>query len=125
MNSSRLPTVLTLDSADPNLLDKCIQQGIDEIVLGSLQLSNLAAIFAMAAARFKVRQATLEEVKQLKLKLAERKVIEKAKGMLMESQAMTEDQAYSTLRKLAMDQGKSIGYVAQTTISLLNSFKGS
>nr|WP_246261630.1 ANTAR domain-containing protein [Thiomicrorhabdus cannonii] len=53
-----------------------------------------------------------KELLQVKDKLAERAVIERAKGLLIEHKNMSEDQAYKTLRKMAMDQGKKISVVA-------------
>ncbi|MFZ1827593.1 MAG: ANTAR domain-containing protein [Candidatus Competibacteraceae bacterium] len=51
--------------------------------------------------------------------MAERKVVEKAKGLLMAQRNLNEEEAYQTLRKLAMDRSQRIGEVARTVVSLL------
>jgi ANTAR domain len=64
------------------------------------------------------------EVQALKLKLAERKVIERAKGILMRARGLDEETAYTTLRKLAMDRNLKLAEVAQRVLDA-NSGSGS
>ena len=64
-------------------------------------------------------QALRRELAETRSRLAERKVVEKAKGLLMAQRNLNEEDAYQTLRKLAMDRNQRIGEVARTVVSLL------
>lgn len=69
-------------------------------------------------------QEMSSELARVKTALTERKLIERAKGMLMEHRGMTEDQAYRMLRQTAMDRGKRLAEVAETVIGLADFLSG-
>nr|WP_277345573.1 ANTAR domain-containing protein [Pseudomaricurvus alkylphenolicus] len=71
-------------------------------------------------ARFSENQKLREELEQTKGKLAERRVIDRAKGMLMKHRQLSEDEAYKALRKMAMDKGKTLSAVAESIIDVLS-----
>ena len=83
---------------------------------------RVKSILEVAIARFREYQALKEELTTTKNQLAARKVIDKAKGILMKHKQMDEDEAYQSLRKMAMDQGKPIAEVAESVISLAQLF---
>jgi response regulator NasT len=72
----------------------------------------------VALARFKSDQALRAELNQARTALSERKLIDRAKGMLMQARGMTEEEAYQTMRKLAMDQGKRMADIASNVIAI-------
>ena len=118
-----LPVVIFAEKGAPAIVERSVKAGVSAFVVDDIQPQRIPSILTVAVARFKEKQSLVNELHKTKSKLAERKVVEKAKGLLMEKQSYTEEQAYAMLRKLAMDQGKSIAYVAETTISLLNALK--
>jgi response regulator NasT len=63
-------------------------------------------------------EATRKELASTRARLAERKLIEKAKGIVMEQRKVSEDQAYSALRKMAMDQGLPLAEVARRVLAV-------
>jgi response regulator NasT len=70
----------------------------------------------VAVARFEQYQAVRQQLAEANLKLAERKLVERAKGLLMKSRGMDEEAAYSLLRKFAMDRKLRMSEVAQQLV---------
>ena len=70
----------------------------------------------VAIARFEQDLALREELSKAQAQLASRKLVDKAKGILMREQGLDEDQAYQRLRKLAMDRGEALAQVARRVI---------
>ncbi|WP_178861767.1 ANTAR domain-containing protein [Thiomicrorhabdus cannonii] len=97
---------------DSHLIARSVKAGISAFIVDGKTSSRVQSIIEVAMARFKLCQSMKKELLQVKDKLAERAVIERAKGLLIEHKNMSEDQAYKTLRKMAMDQGKKISVVA-------------
>jgi response regulator NasT len=73
----------------------------------------------VAIARFREYQALRKELKQTRDQLADRKIIDKAKGLLMKTKGLDEEQAYHAMRKMAMDQSKPLVDVAQNILSVM------
>ena len=72
----------------------------------------------VAIARFDAHQALKQELAAATKKLSDRKVIDKAKGILMKTRGLDEDQAYAALRKLAMDRAQPLGKVAGDLVDM-------
>src|SRR6266581_1301877 len=72
----------------------------------------------VAAALFDEHQRLRAELVEANLKLSERKLVERAKGILVKSRGMGEDEAYQALRRMAMDRGKRLGEIAQQVIEM-------
>lgn len=70
----------------------------------------------MAIARFEQDRALREQLGQAQTQLSDRKLIERAKGVLMDEVGLSEEQAYDYLRKLAMDRGQRLGQVAERIV---------
>jgi response regulator NasT len=73
----------------------------------------------VAIARFREYQALRDELAKTKLTLEERKIIDRAKGLLMKRQGMDEEGAYQALRKIAMDRSQKLVEVARNVISVM------
>jgi response regulator NasT len=106
------------DANDSALIEAAVQAGVSAYVVDGMQPHRLRPIIEVAIARFREFQALRDELQQTRNKLAERREIEKAKGILMKQKGMAEEEAYQALRKLAMDQGLKIGEVARQLISI-------
>ncbi len=113
------PVVLFAQRSDPETTTKAIRAGVSAYVVDGLNPHRLQPILEVAIARFREFQALRTELDDAKTKLAERKIVEKAKGLLMERKGLTEDAAYQKLRKLAMDRGQKLVEVAKSVIAVL------
>lgn len=100
------------------LLDGSASQELGEVtarVVGSSLNRSLVELMRAQAGRL---QALSDELEDTRRALRERKLIERAKGLIMSHQKMSEEQAYAFLRKMAMDQSKSMAEIAQTVLGL-------
>jgi len=106
------PVICFSDERDSNIIAKSVKAGVTAYIVDGKSPERLRPIIEVAMLRFTECQAVKKELAQVKDKLSERAVIEKAKGLLIEHKNMSEDQAYKTMRKMAMDQGKKITVIA-------------
>jgi response regulator NasT len=113
------PIVMFAERSDPETTAAALRAGVSAYVVDDLNPRRLKPIMDVAIARFREYQALRRELEETRNRLAERKVIEKAKGLLMVQRNLNEEEAYQTLRKLAMDRNQRIGEVARTVVSLL------
>ena len=118
-----LPVIVFSEKDTPQMIQKVVSAGVSAFIVDDIQVQRLPSIINIAIARFKEQQGLIKELHQTKTKLAERKVLEKAKGLLMKQKGISEDEAYTSLRKLAMDKGQSIVTVAQSIIDVLSLFE--
>ena len=116
--NARRPIVCFTEDNDRAKMHAAIQAGVSAYVVAGLSADRVKAVLDVAMARFEVEQKLRDELEETRNKLAERKVIERAKGLLMERQQCTEDEAYSRLRRLAMDKNLRLGEVAQRMLDV-------
>lgn len=112
------PVVMFVDRTDPGALAAALEAGVAAYVVEGLQPGRVRAVIDVAVARFQAHQALRAELAEARSALSERKVVERAKGLLMQSRRMSEEEAYRALRRLAMDQGKRLAEVAENVISM-------
>lgn len=112
------PIVMFVDDDDPGLIDQAIRAGVSAYIIDGLDAKRVRPILDVAVARFREQQALRDELQKTKAVLSERKVVERAKGILMEQRSLSEDEAYRLLRKLAMDQNKRLVEVADNLIAV-------
>jgi response regulator NasT len=114
----RRPIVMFTESADTESMEAAMAAGVSAYIVAGLQGERIKPVLQVALARFKREQKLLDELSDTKSKLAERKVIERAKGLLMERQRFTEDQAYQKLRTMAMSKNLKLSEVAQRILDV-------
>jgi response regulator NasT len=112
------PIVLFATAGDRDLIRRAVDCGVAAYVVDGWASERMTAIIDAATARFELYQATRKELASTRAKLAERKLVEKAKGIVMEQRKLSEDQAYNTLRKMAMDQNLALAEVARRVIAV-------
>ena len=112
------PVVMFVDRSDPQSIAAAMNAGVAAYVIEGMVPSRVKAVIDVAIARFQAHQALKAELHEVRSALAERKLVERAKGILMQSRRLSEEQAFSTLRRLAMDQGKRLSDVAESVITL-------
>ncbi|MYM81659.1 ANTAR domain-containing protein [Duganella sp. FT50W] len=114
----RRPIVMFTEDQDPDSMEAAVEAGVSAYVVAGLQGERIKPVLQVALAQFKREQKLLDELSDTKSKLAERKVIERAKGLLMERQRFTEEQAYQKLRSMAMSKNLKLSEVAQRILDV-------
>jgi response regulator NasT len=114
----RRPIVMFTESADTESMEAAMAAGVSAYIVAGLQSERIKPVLQVALARFKREQKLLEELSDTRSKLAERKVIERAKGLLMQRQKFSEEQAYQKLRSMAMSKNLKLSEVAQRIIDV-------
>ena len=112
------PVVMFAADARREVIRKTVDAGVAAYVVDGWAPERVAAIIEAACARFEAYESLKKELRSTQNKLAERKVVEKAKGLVMQQRGLSEDQAYSALRKMAMDQNLTLAEVARRVISI-------
>jgi response regulator NasT len=115
---ARRPIVCFTEDGDKAKMHAAIEAGVSAYVVAGLSAERVKAVLDVAMARFEVDQKLRVELSETKVKLAERKVIERAKGLLMERHHCSEDDAYRKLRRLAMDKNLKLSEVAQRMLDV-------
>ncbi|WP_323765420.1 ANTAR domain-containing response regulator [Marinovum sp.] len=106
-----------VDRSAEGLSVAAIEAGVSAYVVDGLQPGRIKPVLDAAITRFRMFQRMRTELAETKRALEERKVIDRAKGMLMKARGVGEDEAYALLRKAAMDQGKRVADVAQALVT--------
>jgi response regulator NasT len=113
-----LPIVIFAENDSLNVIQKAIKVGVSAYVVHETLPQRINSIISVAYERFKEMQSLRNELKQAKAQLESRKLIEKAKGLLMQQKQISENQAYETLRKMAMNHNSSLAMVAKNIIDV-------
>ena len=114
--SSPRPIVMFATDSGGEAIRDAVRAGVSAYVVDGLDIGRVNSIVEVACARFEEFQRLKTELAEANLKLSERKLVERAKGLLMQSRGMSEDDAYHALRKLAMSKKLRLGDVAQQLI---------
>jgi response regulator NasT len=112
------PVVIFALDSSRKAIRTTVEAGAAAYVVDGWSAQRVSAIIDAACARFDAHQAVKKELEATRTKLSERKVIEKAKGIVMQQRGVTEDEAYGSLRKMAMDQNLALVEVARRVISV-------
>lgn len=109
----RRPIVMFTNDEDTTHVRDAVAAGVCAYVVAGLAPERIRPILDVAMARFQHEQQLRGELADARSQLQERKVIERAKSLLMQRQGLSEPQAYEKLRKTAMNRGLKLGEVAQ------------
>jgi len=115
---ARRPIVMFTEDADTSSMEAAMAAGVSAYIVAGLQAERIKPVLNVALARFRQDQKLRAELSDTRHKLAERKVIERAKGLLMAKHRMTEDQAYQKLRGLAMNKNLKLAEIAQRILDV-------
>lgn len=113
------PIVMFASDSDSDAIGAAVRAGVSAYVVDGLHAQRVRPIVEVALARFREFQALRRELEVTRGKLEERKLVEKAKGLLMRQRGYDEEQAYQALRKLAMDRNQRLVDVARNVIDVL------
>lgn len=112
----RRPIVLFSAEEDTSHVRRAIAAGVSAYVVAGLPSESIKPVIEVAMARFEHEEKLRHELAEARTQLEDRKVIDRAKGLLMTRQGLTEPEAYARLRKAAMDKGIKLSEVAQRLI---------
>ena len=110
---ARRPIVLFTNDSDTTHVKDAVAAGVSAYIVAGLSPDRIRPILDVAMARFEHEQGLRQELAHAKTELQDRKVIDRAKGLLMQRQSLTEEATFAKLRKAAMDKGLRLGEVAQ------------
>ncbi len=114
----RRPIVLFTDDADTSHVGDAIAAGVTAYVVAGLAPERIKPVIDVAMARFRHEESLRRELADARSQLSERKLIDRAKGLLMSRQGLSEEEAYARLRKTAMDRGLRVADVAQRLLDV-------
>ncbi|WP_181817778.1 ANTAR domain-containing response regulator [Psychromonas sp. B3M02] len=113
-----LPVLVFAKQDAREMIQSTLKAGVSAYIVGEIQESRLTCLIDVAIERFKQRQSLIAELKKTKAQLADRKTVEKAKGYIMQEKQVTEQQAFTLLRNMAMNNGQSLATVAKSVIEV-------
>jgi two-component system, response regulator / RNA-binding antiterminator len=117
------PIAMFVDQSDTASIEAAVDAGVSAYIVGNLQKERIKTILDLTISRFNAFARLQDELDRAKSQLEERKVIDRAKGVLMKAKNLSEGDAYALLRKTAMNENKKIADVAQAVITAAELFK--
>ena len=110
------PIAMFVDRSDRASMEAAIDAGVSAYVVDGLRQERIKPIIDMAISRFNAYSRMVRELEDARNELEGRKVIDRAKAILMKSKGITEDEAHSLLRKTAMNQNRKMSELAQSLV---------
>jgi response regulator NasT len=111
------PIAMFVDRSDSASIEAAIDAGVSAYIVDGLKRERVKPILDLAISRFNAFSRLSRELEEARSELEDRKVIERAKGILMKSRGLPEAEAYALLRKTAMNQNRRIGEIALSLIT--------
>ena len=113
----RRPIAMFVDQSDSASIQASVDAGVSAYIVDGLKKERIKPILDLCVSRFNAFAKLQEELERTKSQLEDRKIIEKAKGILMKLKGLTEDEAYVLMRSTAMREKKKIGEIAQSILT--------
>ena len=117
------PVAMFVDQSDRASIEAAVDAGVSAYIVGGLRKDRVQNILDLCISRFNAFSRLEGELERTRSALEERKVIDRAKGILMQAKNLSEETAYALLRKTAMNENKKIAEVAQSVITAAELFK--
>jgi response regulator NasT len=115
-----LPIVIFTHDHREDAIEQAIEAGISAYIVDGYREERVLPVLKMGIVRFKQYQSMLKKVEELQTSLADRKVIDRAKGLIMQQRNCSEDEAYKLLRTSAMNQNMRLAKLAENIVSTAN-----
>src|SRR6267154_998730 len=119
----RRPIAMFVDQSDAASIQASVDAGVSAYIVDGLKKERIKPILDLCISRFNAFSRLQGELDQAKGALEERKVIDRAKGILMKLKKISEEDAYALLRKTAMNEHKKIVEIAQSVLTTAEMFK--
>jgi response regulator NasT len=113
----RRPVAMFVDQSDADSIQRSVEAGVSAYIVDGLKRERIKPILDLCVSRFNAFSKLQDELDRTKTALEERKVIDRAKGILMKLKNLTEDEAYVLMRSTAMREKKKIGEIAQSIVT--------
>lgn len=120
----RRPVAMFVDRSDKAMMEAAIDAGVSAYVVDGLRQERVKPILDMAISRFNADKRIQDELSRTRQALEERKVIDRAKGILMKRRGLSEEAAYALLRRSAMNENRRMAEVAQSLVTALSLLTG-
>jgi response regulator NasT len=111
------PVAMFVDQSDTAMIEASVDAGVSAYIVDGLRKERVKPILDMTVSRFNAFDRLARELEAARNELAERKVIERAKGILMKNRGIPEEEAYALLRKTAMNEKKKLAEIAQSVVT--------
>jgi two-component system, response regulator / RNA-binding antiterminator len=118
------PVVMFVDRSEPGLAEEAVRAGVAAYVVDGLAANRVRTVLEVAMSRFALMNQLRLDLDKAKADLASRKVVERAKALLMRERGLEEEEAYKLLRKLSMDTGRPLAAVANDLMAFAGVLKG-
>lgn len=118
------PVVMFSGTDDSGFIGEAIRAGVTAYQAEDIHPDRVRSVIDVAMAQFSAFDDLKRELDRTRQQLADRKVVEKAKGLLTAVHGVTEEEAFRTLRKLSMDQNRTLGETARSVIAILEKSSG-
>ncbi|HLX17986.1 MAG TPA: ANTAR domain-containing protein [Bradyrhizobium sp.] len=113
----RRPIAMFVDQSDAASIQASVDAGVSAYIVDGLKKERLKPILDLCISRFNAFSRLQDELDRTKSALEDRKVIDRAKGILMKAKGLSEEEAYVLLRSTAMREKKKIGEIAQSILT--------
>lgn len=111
------PIAMFVDRSDMATIEAAVDAGVSAYIVDGLKKERVKPILDMAIVRFNAFSRMARELEEARTALQNRKLVERAKGILMTSRGLSEADAYALLRKTAMNQNRKISEIAQSLVT--------
>lgn len=111
------PVAMFVDRSDNGMIQAAVEAGVSAYVVDGLRKERVKAIVDMAVSRFNAFDRLQRELVATRNELASRKIIERAKGILMRTRQLSEEEAYALLRQTAMNEKRKLVDIAQSVVT--------
>src|SRR6266704_3039612 len=119
----RRPIAMFVDQSDAASIQAAVDAGVSAYVVDGLKKERIKNILDLSISRFKAFSRLQDELDRAKTALGERKLIDRAKGILMRAKSLPEEEAYALLRRTAMNEKRRIADIAQSIVTAADIFK--
>ena len=117
------PIAMFVDSTDSASIQASVDAGVASYIVDGLKKERIKYILDLTISRFNAFSKLQDELDRAKTALEDRKVIDRAKGILMKAKGLSEEQAYALMRKTAMNENKKIVEIAQSVVTAADLLK--
>jgi len=111
------PIAMFVDRSDQASIEAAIEAGVSAYVVDGLKKERVKPVLDTAISRFNAFSRMARELEEARSELESRKIVDRAKGILMKSRGLSEEEAYRLLRKTAMNQNRKISEIAQSLVT--------
>ena len=113
----RRPIAMFVDQSDAASIQESVEAGVSAYIVDGLKKERIKPILDLCISRFNAFAKLQDELDRTKSALEDRKVLDRAKGLLMKMKGLSEDEAYVLIRSTAMREKKKIGEIAQSIVT--------